>query len=779
MSITRVLLSLLFLYTLCIHFAWGQVSQYSGIRTLGRHSYNYAPNSMPKVHLKKSKELRVVYSDRANNKAFTTAYAQHTTSLQGLGTAYYIIGEKNGHYELVLANPKSIGSPKGMFGFLYSSRRHFKDANSVDYVGWMPKNKLLLYNHAFVSESNHRPLRYQVGISKIKRLYDLHRHLKEDSLSVYADPYLKETLTQKVLMGGFVYVYKYDDTGQAALVSDKPDLSAEGRSILGWIPSDMIAYVGQHHAFYKKGSSDTNAIRQELVNLRGEEFDRDSVSFHTQDLQTTLLFTQQSRQRFSSDTTQIKEWAINLPFAVWDHSKNKLINVKGGDIPIRVVEQMACGQTHLNIHLLYFEKDRAEVKRLINSFQTIALKTNPSKHYTYSATLVSGQGNRHLPPTSNFASWLDFLLNETAITRGEERGLSSALQRIVRQTQPESFEDNIIFLLGTTQELDLSTSLLSRLAERSASLVVLQLQNGADEAYQDYLLQGKDLLAQYINRSNDYLANYIVDPNLVKPSIFYDYSREASIYLLDVPHSSLTAGGIVFPPAGGQLSNIALETVIDTLCHHIDVRNELVLQSLMRYKKKLGVLRSQPSSPLIQLHKRSEERSKPITEIYRNAASDTYYEAVWMPDSLLNSNYTEGYFYSPNDVKELIQAYRSLLPLFVNGLGRKELRELRRNYKYERKLINAQNRRKLLTRKASIAKLFYYKTGNWPNDSLLYHLRRCDLRRKRVKANDWEAHYQNYLQKVDKLEELFINNQLPSQRIAGQVYYFISKELLP
>ncbi len=768
----------LFLCLLLTQTVWAQVPTYRGVKTSERHSYNFAPDASISPRLRKSKELRIVYSDRANNPAFTSPYAQKMTEVQKMGTAYYIIGEDNGHYELVVANPKNIGKPKGLFGFLYSRHRHFKEAGSVEYVGWIPKNKLLLYNHAFVSPENHLPLRFQIGITSTKRLYDLHRHLQQDSLVVYTDPYLKERLPQKLIMGGFVYVYKYDETGQAALVSDKPNLNSDPKQILGWIPSDMVAYVGQHHCFDEREHTDDSLVKEELLKQQSDSNVQDSISFRFRDLQSQLLFTQSYRHRLCNDSLDSKDWAINIPFSVWDHGKNKLINVKGGEIPIRIIKQMARGQKRINIHLLYFEQERSEVKRLINSFQSIALKTSPNKSYTYSATVISEQGNRYLEPTENFATWIDFLLNETKVKSERGQGLSTALQHFVQRAKPDIFEANIFLLLGSTQELSLSTSLLDNLAERSASLVILQLNNGASESHQDFLLQGKDLLAQYIHRSNDYLSNYIVDPALVKPSTFLDYSREARIYLLDAPRNSLATGGIVFPPAGKQLSNIALETVIDTLSLHIELRNDLLLKSLVRYEKKLGVLRSEPSYPLVQLYERAGQKDS-IADIDRNASSDTYYETIWMPDSTLRKTHTEGYLYTVDEVKGLIQNYRALLPLFADRLGKRELRMLRGLYKRERELINTRNYREMVTRRASIATLFYHKTGIWPNDTLLYKLRPCNLHPKRTQSVNWEEHYQRCLHKLNALEQDFINERLSVKEIAGTSYYFISKEQLP
>lgn len=768
-------------FFLCLLFTqavWAQVPTYRGIKTSERHSYNFAPDAFISPRLRKSKELRIVYSDRANNPAFTSPYAQKMTEVQKLGTAYYIIGEENGHYELVVANPKNIGKPKGLFGFLHSRHRHFKEAGSVEYVGWIPKNKLLLYNHAFVSSENHLPRRFQIGVTNTKRLYDLHRHLKEDSLSIYTDPYLKEKLPQKLIMGGFAYVYKYDETGQAALVSDKPSINAETKQILGWIPSDMVAYVGQNHCFKEKGHTDNSLVKGELLKQRSDSDVQDSISFRFQDLQSQLLFAQAQRHQSGNDSLDSKDWAINIPFSVWDHGKNKLINVKGGEIPIRIIKQMARGQKRINIHLLYFEQERSEVKRLINSFQSIALKTKPNKSYTYSATVISEQGNRYLESTENFATWLDFLLNETKAKSETGQGLSVALRHFVQRTEPDIFEANLFLLLGSTQELSLSTSLLNSLAERSAGLVILQPDNGAGESHQDFLLQGKELLAQYINQSNDYLSNYIVDPTIVKSSIFSDYSREASIYLLDVPHNSLTIGGIAFPAAGKQLSNVALETVIDTLARHIELRNDLLLKSLVRYEKKLGVLRSELSYPLVQLYERAGQKDS-IADIDRNASSDTYYETIWMPDSTLRKTHTEGYLYTVDEVKGLIQNYRALLPLFADRLGKRELRMLRHLYEKERELINTRNYRELVTRRASIATLFYHKTGIWPNDTLLYKLRPCNLHPKRTQSVNWEEHYQRCLHKLNALEQDFINERLSVKEIAGTSYYFISKEQLP
>ena len=70
--------------------------------------------------------------------------------------------------------------------------------------------------------------------------------------------------------------------------------------------------------------------------------------------------------------------------------------MQGGEIAIRDIRRMVYEQQRLNIHLVFFQREQVAVKQLISAFQYIALKTLPSKSYTYSATIISDRGNRYL-----------------------------------------------------------------------------------------------------------------------------------------------------------------------------------------------------------------------------------------------------------------------------------------------------------------------------------------------------------------------------------------------
>ena len=86
-------------------------------------------------------------------------------------------------------------------------------------------------------------------MTDLSRLFSLSRYFRGDTLSVYGEPFLKNRVDGGVLNGQIVYAYKYDKSKRSVLISDSPSLEDASRKILGWIPADLLAEVGQNRAF--------------------------------------------------------------------------------------------------------------------------------------------------------------------------------------------------------------------------------------------------------------------------------------------------------------------------------------------------------------------------------------------------------------------------------------------------------------------------------------------------------------------------------------------------
>src|SRR3712207_56562 len=104
-----------------------QVSISDRIQIMDKDIFNYPESTELPVEIKKSKTNRIVYSDRMGNQSYEDPYFQRKRSSHGMGIPYYVVDEKNGAYKVVQADPDITGSPKSIIGFLYSSKRHFKE----------------------------------------------------------------------------------------------------------------------------------------------------------------------------------------------------------------------------------------------------------------------------------------------------------------------------------------------------------------------------------------------------------------------------------------------------------------------------------------------------------------------------------------------------------------------------------------------------------------------------------------------------------------------------
>lgn len=722
--------------------AHAQVSKYERLRCIGRHTFNFMPDAQhPSLH--KNKDLLVVYSDRDANKAYSNRFAQRVLGEQKMGSAYYVTDEKNGFYKLVTASPNIVGKPKGVFSIFHGSKRHLKDAASAPFVGWISKDRLLPFGHAFVSPINNRPVKFRVGATTVNRLFNLRPYCKADSILIFKNPFFDGRASKSVCWGQVVYAYKYDESKQAVLISDRPELSDTARKVLGWIPSDMIAEVGQNGACL---------LNEEMLN---------GVP-----LQSNLLF-------FLNGNKPSQDLHTNLPLAVWDMDRSRIINIKGGDFPVSEIRRMYNGSKRLNVHLLFFEKDKAEVRALASTLQSVAMKIPQNFQAAYSITSISDNGNRHLKCTPDYSQWLTFLESATSdrtVSATSSVGFQAALNTIFNTTPYVKFENDVFIILGTDETPAFTPQIKSKLAARSACLLFVQMQNKDNTAYQNFILQSKELLDDNIAGYMDFITRYIAAPKWDKPSLFKDLSTEdENAYLLEVPQNSIAAGGLVFPKINGKLSNPGFSSILDTLFLQIATKDKELLASLTEYRNKLGVQRAVPAKRMESL---CTAAASSATNLDRVSLNETFFLDTLLSDISLRDS-IGGYLFDAGEMKMLFEGWRDLMPYFSSGMGKKEVKILRKLYRRQVRNINDIYRRKMLSGKSAISDLFYYKTGIPCAEELSKTMRIKDLTRKKCEANRWDEHYRDMYQRLLRLENLFKSNKLQMVNVAGTTFYFV------
>ena len=739
LNLIRNLFSVAVMMTLACNVS-AQVSIRDRIQIMDRDIFNYPESTEAPVKTKKSKTNRIVYSDRTGNQSYEDPYFQRKRSSHGIGTPYYIVGEKNGTYKLVQADPDITGKPKSIIGFLYNSKRHFKEPRKVNYAGWIPSENILMYDHAYINPRNNQPIRYRIGINSINKLFDIHQFFNGDTLKIYGEPFLKTTTDAVVVSGEVVYLYKLDKSGKSALISNAPALSDSTKRFLGWIPADLLAEVGQNEVYHV----DYSRYRDSLlcaVNLMYP----DTLALHNANIQGTILFNLDGNPAGPITDGNIR---LNYPLSVWDKNWNKIINIKGGDIMVSDVRKMEAENKNVNIHVLFNDADLPYLSPYINVLQNLKLKMKPGYDYTFSATCISFNGeNRHLAPTKDFSAWLDYIKQSISSKRKNEQeeqssfyGFGGAIKQISCYDNESRFSNNVFIILGSKQTLSLHEQQLSWLATQPARLLFAQIDRASGTAYQDFLLQAKSILDSHSTKYIDHISNYIADNRLVKTELFKNIEvTDANLYLYDAPYNSLTVGGILFPKGRNRLESNALETALDSVFQQSFETDSLLLYSLKDYERNIGVLRSRPTSELTHIFYHTENPdSTSLDDIDRNSVNDTYYIKASVADSIMNG-YEYGYLLDDREVMGLLQSYRGLLPEFSDNIGKKELRVLRKQFKRQKKSINRSFYRKVLPRNPYLAQIFYYKTGVMANDSLLNSTKVKKLKKRKVELTDFNS----------------------------------------
>ncbi|MEP0212879.1 MAG: type VI secretion system protein TssR domain-containing protein [Cellulophaga sp.] len=781
-----------FLSVLLFNTTNAQVFKYEKIERVSDHNFNYPDSDTENLKLKKDKSILVVYSDRSNNTSYTNSYGQFKKGSQSFLEPYFVISDKNNAYEVVLADSSLIGKPKSILSFLFNRKRHFTDTKGLSYIGWISKSNTLEHKNSFISTINNKPLKYKIGVSKTSGLYKLNKTFVGDSLVVYEDPFFNKPLDKKLLLNQTVYPYKYNQTGNAVLISNAPSINGVETNVMGWVSTDLISPIGQGHVY----------------NLAGQK-----KSLHIKD-STNLTISQQHiyanyfYNKAPNKPSEFSNPTANVPFYIWDQNENKLINVKGNNVLISDANRLEKESKTVNFHFIFNEDEKESIKPLINSLQNIGLFFPQHEDLKFSFSAVSRSKNKSyvLPKTTSFASWITFIqnileekpLHKKAITK-DYLTLNQAIETsLATSYNTTSFENNFFIIAGSSgnYNLDRQDYLIKKMALKSSKLLFIQLQNRSNESNQNNLLLAKEILSDVSKSYNSFIENYIIDNNLTisKNSLKNIASENSNIYVYDAPQNSLFNGGVIFPSINMHIEPKALSTAIDTvLINTINTNNKLIT-SLNNYKSKLGVLKSKPSKFLKTIF---NSDSLQISLIDKNNPNDIFYKNTPLDKASVNS-LQKGYHMSKTEVLDLIENYRALLPRFAESrlasfnseissytnaddyihtketLTRREKRILKRTYRREIRGINKVFKRKVIYRNDKLSQLFFFKTGI-KVDRTFGSYQTLKIKTKSATQKGFDKFFLKNRDKVDLLEKKFLDNDLIK---VNKDTYFIPEYLL-
>ncbi len=748
------IVALVFLFSIYGGFPLrAQVRKYDKVKKVGKCIFNFDQDA-PKRKYRFDRSARVVFSDRANNTSYKEAYFQRKHSEQGMLTPFFILGEKNGAYRLVVANENFLGRPKGLKGILMGTKYRFKDIKSPEYVGWISKDRLLFYDHSMRDPKSNKPLKYLVGVDDVKCLFNLDKLKDRDSVYLYEDPLLKKKSKSKVAVNQIVYPYKKDAQGKAFLISNFPTIGQDSVSqIYGWIPVKMLHSIGSGIVYKKNGQ---HAIL--------DECNRDSLFLLPSGIRSQYLYTNKIMNEYSINVNK-----LIAPIYVWDQTKGSLISLKGTDIPFSEIDRMELENQTTNIHLIVDECELGSLRNFVSTFQNIWMllsKYKEEKNASFSFASLGNDGAIYLNKTKSFADWVSSIKEVISTPfssdeRTQRISISDVIQLLL-QGEQKNFENNIFIIIGEREHLLFQNDLNLRnlLAKNSSKILFVKPYNDAQSNSQDYILTAKRILSDTEIAYKDFIKGYMVDNNLfVKNSEVVNIpSEEDNIYVYEAPKNSLFNGGIVFPSIGEELLPLSLEVALDSILLKTKQTDSLLVNSLREHEKEVGVFTSRVSAPLKQIL-RMRVGTSYTGDLSRSSLKDVFLSSYPVQAFDLNG-YERGLLLSKNEIENLIENYRILLPRYSHReLTNKDRRVLKRKYRKVCRSIRRKNHSRVITMRDFIPRLFFCETGVPFINETFRNVRIKRLRRAKILEGNFSYYYWGLLNKLDKLEDDYQNNR--------------------
>lgn len=746
------------------------------IQAVKKDRFNFGTGTA-RFKSKKEHAGKIVFSDRSANQLYKDPYGIGRLPVENILAPYFIINAEGEYLEVVRYNPELTGKPERPFTFFKNPRYHFKDDQSVEYVGWIQKDHIIKYDHAVRNVANGDFDMYILGLGKADNLLQLQKFISEDRVYTFQEPRLKVRNQKNFKVNQIVYLYKYSPDGKAALIGSRNsiDLRDTDDLAMGWVPSTILIPAGQGLAYMH------------------ERWNGDSVSVNSgkkpfilpDEVPSPLWFNLNIKKKTALDQKRSVAKA-QLPVSVWDHSKNRLISIKGTDITAEIIEKIRQENKILNFHLIIdcSQSLRDMEVQMISSFQKLKslAESRVPDNYTiqYAATSFGCGTSRHLPLTADFSEWVDFVY-EIVRPDGDiaDGGAHTDFQDLLEMSLPKnqpSFENNIVMIVGSKSlkgfDADYN-AILTRLVGSSARVYFHQLENKPSQPYQNFILQAKQLLGDMATATAEHIKSYNVDYDLIKDeSSFARLPSQPNLYLFDSPEKSSYQGGIAFPRINAALTPGEFDVMVDSIVKKSFEFNRLCEQSRSSFLAgEFFFLRSVPGTSLKRMLP-----GKNVDKIVKNNPYEVFYTQAAITDEEKVYG-MPGYLLHREDFKVAIADYRNLVLGLTALLKKKDRKRVFKKYWKLARAINATAAPSdsKLSKKSTLADLTFRKTGLSVHNQVYHSLRLKDIKNKnQLPHKAYINLYRDQQSAIDYLEELLAQPQYPwLAGLHGSNFFFV------
>jgi hypothetical protein len=517
----------------------------------------------------------VVFSDRDENYTYTAPGGSLVMKKIKFMEPFYVSTARNGYVKLIKYQPGIV-----------QGRKLINKKGAQSY-GWISKDKVLLWQSAYVSASSGYPDKAITVISgKAPLTSPATYYDRTDSIYVFDSPEM-EHKKSKLALHQLLYIYKKSPDGKTFLIGSEPQLIADSaaRSVYGWVPADAVHNWGNRLYI---GSAKT-----------GFNFD-DSVASV---INRSLQFAGPGKASFAFDPLIDQDQpllrsipVISYPAAgnmelgiatdVYDKSNNSILNIKGGRLTYK--EYLSIRKNIRKINVVFVVDGGSSMRNYssgltstIQSFENVFNSYNKGNQISYGAVVYRSSSNCSVGGVEkqsfntdyrkvvNFLDKQASLTNSSCIAAANSQPVFDGLHASLSMFNNHKNETNLVVLIGSTGNSVSTTTvydMATEVANVDARLLAIQVYSDYNPIYNDFVIQARKLVSESASQLAERKKNRMVIGEGLSNTQQFNVSLSDSIsFYLDYPKNSLIQGAVIFPPKGVIKSNQAMDGALKRL----------------------------------------------------------------------------------------------------------------------------------------------------------------------------------------------------------------------
>ncbi|MBO9153813.1 type VI secretion system protein TssR domain-containing protein [Chitinophaga sp. GCM10012297] len=557
----------------------------------------------------------IVFSDRADNYTTTTPGGSLVFKKLGFMQPFFVSDEKDGYLRLVKYDPSVLKGTR------------LKDKRKAVSYGWLPRNKVLMWQKALTDERTGFPIKAVTIISSGDPIARPEFYFAHDSVIVFNSPGLQTKAEEKLKLHDLVYVYKFSEDGRKALVGHASQLTADSAAaaVSGWVSSDVVhlwgsrLYVGNERVSnYEEDSAAAKYFSSRLTPARpgGGKFEYDPLL-----PQGNPVFRSIPVMQHKGLGVATHAFPSSIAGNVFDKSGNTVINIKGTRIDYNNYLRLRRFGNRVNV--MFVVDGGSSMKNYLpgitNTIQNFAdifgKKAFSNYEYRFGAVVYRGnegcyqsKATNTFEPTGNYSRIVDFINQQAAITQQCSGAVTNqpyydGLQQAVNVLKKYPMQTNIIIVAGSTGNLkgNATEDLLVRgLTETDARMLIFQVYNKFDPSFNNFVLESRQLLERAAQQqAENKKLRMVKGEGLAVTQQFNTSYTDSVSYYLNYPDGSLIPGAIVFPARGEVKTNREMMIALDRFLGEVYTDNKQIITSLDSVFMTSGRLREKIPEPVM------------------------------------------------------------------------------------------------------------------------------------------------------------------------------------